>query len=180
MAFIDLLIHETAHKFELGNKSIAVVSALISKMNDRESGGVEGFLDQFRQAGFANTVEAWTTAAEQISITRDDVKTSLAAPLLQSLSEKTGVNEPLLSEILAFLIPPIICHLSSNQLSLTMRPDEMRKALWSGSNETDNESSFPLAKNFNQITPLTVPRAKASSLKEVRSKLLRAVQFFNF
>lgn len=156
MAFIDLLINETALKFELENKTIAVVSALISTMNNREFGGVEGFLDRFRNAGLADTVDAWVNEAEQLSLTGDEVEIALGSFLLQNLCEKTGVNNPLLSEIFAFLIPPVICHLSTIRLTLTMRPDEMRKALWTVSTEVEAESTdsnFPVSTGFSVPNP---------------------------
>ena len=154
MAFIDLLINETALKFELENKSIAVVSALISTMNNREFGGVEGFLDRFRQMGLADTVDAWVNEAVQVSLTGNEVEIALGSFLLQNLGEKTGVNNPLLAEIFAFLIPPVICHLSSRRLKLTMRPDEMRKALWAAPTEVESQSknsNFPVSTGFTAL-----------------------------
>ena len=186
MAFIDLLIHETAHKFELGNKSIAVVSALISTMNNRELGGVEGFLDRFRKAGLNPKVNAWVNEAEQISLTADEVENSLEPSLMQSLCEKTGVNNPLLSEILAFLIPPIICLLSSKNLSFTLRPDEMRKALWSVSTEPKNGlTELNLINRTNisvqdKFKSTFLPLTTGSSVKSLGSRLLRSLPFLNF
>ena len=186
MAFIDLLINETALKFELKNKTIAVVSALISTMNKREFGGVEGFLDRFRNAGLADTVDVWVNEAEQISLTGDEVEIALGSFLLKNLCEKTGVNNPLLSEIFAFLIPPVICHLSSSRLKLTMRPDEMRKALWTVSTEVEaesNDSNFPVSTGFpapNQPEQISSSLTNASSRKLFSSKLLRSFPFLNF
>jgi uncharacterized protein YidB (DUF937 family) len=183
MAFIDLLINETALKFELENKSIAVVSALISTMNNKESGGVEGFLDRFRNSGLADTVAAWVNEAEQISLSADDVEIALGPFLLRNLCEKTGVNNPLLAEIFAFLIPPVICHLSSNRLTLAMRPDEMRKALWTVPTEVEAESGKP---NFPAPAVFSSPNSpdqtstsfiNASSIKLLSSKLLRSFPF---
>jgi uncharacterized protein YidB (DUF937 family) len=129
MAFIDLLINETSLKFELGNKSIAVVSALISTMSNRDLGGIEGFLDLFRVAGFSPEVAEWVNGNSQILLTPSEIQTALPEEILQGLIEKTGIPHPLLSEILAFQIPSIICHLSSRQLTSLMRPDDIRKAL---------------------------------------------------
>jgi hypothetical protein len=186
MAFIDLLINETALKFELKNKTIAVVSALISTMNNKEFGGVEGFLDRFRQTGLADTVAAWVNEAEQISLTADEVETALEPDLLQNLCEKTGVNNPLLVEIFAFLIPPVICHLASHRLTLAMRPDEMRKALWTVSTEVEaesNDANFPVSTGFpapNQPEQISPSLTNASSRKLFSSKLLRSFPFLNF
>ncbi len=182
MAFIDLLINETALKFELGNKSIAVVSALISTMNNSEIGGVEGFLDRFRKAGLAATVHAWMNGAEQISLTSAEVETALEAPLLQSLVAKTGVNNPLLSEILAFLIPSIICHLSFNRVTLVMTPDEMRKTLWTVTNDSELADFRVPAKALEQMTtePILKSFSPVSSVKSLSGKLLRSFPFMIF
>ena len=183
MTFIDLLISETALKFELKNKSIAVVSALISTMNNRESGGVEGFLDRFRNSGLADTVDAWVNEAEQISLSADEVEIVLGSFLLQNLCEKTGVNNPLLAEIFAFLIPSVICHLSSKRLTLAMHPDEMRKALWTVSTEVESESgnaTFPVPAGLsspNSPDQISTSFINASSIKLLSSKLLRSFPF---
>ncbi len=166
MAFIDLLINETSLKFELGNKSIAVVSALISTMNNGDSGGIDGFLDNFRVAGFSPEVAEWLSGNTNIYLTPDEIKSALHGEILQGLSSKTGVPHPLLSEILAFQIPAIICHLSSRQMTSLTRPDDIRKALCSMPHEEpDNEFQIP------------APTIEMKPERSFRSKIFRSLPF---
>ncbi len=174
MAFIDLLINETEQKFALGNKSIAIVSALISTMNNSEIGGVEGFLDRFREAGLTTTVDAWVNDSEEISLTPNDIELSLEPSIIQELSHKTGFKHSQLTEVLAYLIPPIICHLAAKRASLAMPPDEMRKALWTVTNESEPELEIA---DSAESKPFSSPLQPLSSMKVLSGKLLRSLHF---
>ncbi len=168
MAFVDLLINETSLKFELGNKSIAVMSALISTINNRELGGVEGFLNRFRKAGFDHVVEEWMNGNSQTDLAAVDVVIAFNGKIIDNLLEKTGVPNPLLTEILAFQIPPIIAHISSNLAIASMRPDDIRKALWSVA-----------SKEPEVINPPIISALESKPIQSFSNRLFRSLPFIN-
>ena len=59
MALFDTLIRDASLKFNLGGNTDKLVSELMRAMSSPQTGGLNGFLDKFRKAGFADMVASW-------------------------------------------------------------------------------------------------------------------------
>ena len=55
----DLLIKEVAAKFGLGDKAGWILSTLLGLMFQKQSGGLTGFIDLFKQKGLASLASSW-------------------------------------------------------------------------------------------------------------------------
>ena len=137
MAFIDLLINETNQKFGLSSQGISVISTLVSVLNKQELGGFEGFLNRFRQAGLTENVNAWLDNNERNEglLTTQQLESALDHQFINICTEKTRLESTRLIEILAFIIPPLVRHLSASRAGQSSQPDQMRKALWNNPQE---------------------------------------------
>ena len=178
MTFIDLLIHETTERFGLGNKGIAVISALVATMNQPGSGGLEGFLNHFRNAGFTDHVQAWLTSDLEKPLTPNQLEAALPAATLQQIADKTQLPLPQTCEVLAFLAPLLVRQLASYQSELSAYPNDIRRALWSNH---PVPPTFVVAKGVEEPTaaPVRVPKLRqiAAYTKARGAKLLRTIPF---
>ncbi|MBS1807843.1 MAG: hypothetical protein JST84_06610 [Acidobacteria bacterium] len=145
MVFIDLLINETTERFDLGNKGIAVISALMATLNRQDAGGVEGFLTNFRRAGMEEYVEAWLAADPNKTITPAQLTAALPTITLQHIADKAKLSLLQTTEVLAFLIPILVGQLALYRAADFTHPNDIRRALWS-----------------NQLRSATTAVAKAS------------------
>lgn len=178
MTFIDLLINETAKRFGLGNKSIALISALVATMNQPESGGLEGFLTYFHQANLTDHVNAWLAADLGKPLTPNQLEAALPAATLQQIADKTQLPLPQISEVLAFLVPLLIRQLAGYQSELSSYPNDIRRALWSYQTVAP---TFVVAQEAEEPTvpPARVPKLRqiAAYTKSRSAKLLRTIPF---
>ena len=152
MAFIDLLINETNRKFGLSSQGISVISTLVSALNKQELGGFEGFLNRFRQAGLTENVNAWLDNNERNEglLNTQQLEAALDRQFINIFTEKTRLESTRLIEILAFIIPPIVRHLSASHTMHSSQPDQMRKALWNNSREFQRTTSLVSA-DFSMV-----------------------------
>lgn len=168
MAFIDLLIHETTEKFGLGTKSVAMISALVSTMNQPQFGGMEGFLNRLRQAGLTAQVNAWLQNEVEPILLPQQLEAAYDPATLQQLADKAGLDLPQTIEVTAFLIPLLVRHLAARKTLFSAQPDEIRQALWSHSPAVTVVPAAPLPFSLHQF---------AASTKARGLKLLRAFPF---
>jgi uncharacterized protein YidB (DUF937 family) len=155
MAFIDLLLQETTEKFGLRTKGVAVISALLCTMNNLESGGIEGFLNRFRQAGLTEHVNAWLQNDLDKPLTSPQLETALGRPSLQHIADKIGLPLVQTSAVFAHLIPLIVGHLAVQNSVFSAQPNEIRRALWS------DHSTLPPAIALNNQPEASLLRASS-------------------
>ena len=55
----DVLIREAGARFGLGDKALPLVQMLLAYMTAKESGGLAGFLEKFKAAGFGPIIQSW-------------------------------------------------------------------------------------------------------------------------
>lgn len=170
MAFIDLLINETTEKFGLGTTGIAVVSALVSTMNEPSSGGIEGFINRFRQAGWTEHVNAWLQNEAEPLLVPQQLEAALESATLQHLADKAGLPIEKATEVIAFLVPLLVGHLAARKAVFSSQPDEIRQALWS------NQIEPPQTDAISAVAPFSLHQFGATA-KSRGMKWLRALSF---
>lgn len=164
MAFIDLLINETSEKFGLGNKGIAVISAVVSTMNQPKYGGMDGFLKRFRQAGLSDQVNAWLQNEIEPPLLPQHLDLALDAATLHQIADKAKLPLTQTTEVVAFVIPLLISHLAARKITVSTQPDAIRQALWSNQNEPPPLAASAPPFLLNQLAL----SAKAQGLKLLR------------
>ncbi len=170
MAFIHLLIQETAEKFQLEKESVAVISALVATMNEPGAGGLESFLNRFRQAGMTAHVNAWLHNETIPPLAPEQLEAALTTSTLQQLAAKAALPLPQTTEVIAFLIPVLIGHLAARRAVFAAQPDEIRQALWSGQSATP-PAAISTPKQSHWLNQL------AANTKSRGMKLLRTLPF---
>lgn len=168
MAFIDLLINETTEKFGLGNKGIAVISAVVSTMNQPKYGGMDGFMNRFREAGLSDQVNAWLQNEIEPPLLPQHVEMALDAATLQQISDKAKLPLTQSTAVIAFVIPHLIRHLAARKITISTQPDAIRQALWSNQDVPPTLTASAPPFLLNQL---------ALSAKSQGLKLLRGFPF---
>ncbi len=168
MAFIDLLIHETTEKYGLGNNGIAVISAVVSTLNQPHIGGLEGFLNRFRQAGLSDHVKAWLQNEIEPALLPHHLEAALDSATLQQIAAKAKLSQTQTIAVIAFVIPLLISHLAARKAVFSAQPDEIRQALWSTQN---------IRLPITAAAPPFVLSQLVANAKSQGRKLLRGVSF---
>jgi OmpA-OmpF porin, OOP family len=105
----DMLIREVAAKFGLGDKAGWILSTLLGFMFQKQSGGLSGFLDLFKQKGLASIATSWLGGKglpQEINSTQ--LENAIGGNLIKDIASKTGLASGPIGSALAFMLPKIV------------------------------------------------------------------------
>ena len=105
----DMLIREVAAKFGLGDKAGWILSTLLGFMFQKQTGGLGGLLDLFKQKGLASIASSWLGGKgvpQEINSTQ--LENVIGGGLLKDIVAKTGLAGGPVGSALAFMLPRIV------------------------------------------------------------------------
>ena len=126
----DVLIREVAAKFGLGDKAGWILSTLLSFMFQKQSGGLSGFLDLFKQKGLANIASTWLGGKgmpQEINSTQ--LENVIGGNLIKEIASKTGLAGGPIGGALAFMLPRIVRALTPDGIIPTGIPSAISQYL---------------------------------------------------
>jgi uncharacterized protein YidB (DUF937 family) len=107
MATFDELIQEIDSRYCLGAKAGAFVQETFGLISG-QPGGIDGFLDRFKAAGFATEVASWSGGTEVVPLLGQEVEKTLGSDVISEIANKVDVNQSFARTILGDAIPKII------------------------------------------------------------------------
>jgi uncharacterized protein YidB (DUF937 family) len=113
MALFDSLVDEVNAKFNLNGKAQSLLAALLAFMNDTGSGGLDGFLDLFRRAGFDDAADSWVGDGANAALSPQQLEDALGAGTINDIAEGAGVEQATATSALAFMIPQVVDRLTT-------------------------------------------------------------------
>lgn len=96
-----------------GDSKAALMQAAIDLIQNH-SGGLQGLLGQFQQAGLAQHVESWIGSGANQPISADHIQQALTGDQLQAVAQQAGLDPAQASQGLASLLPELVNHLTPN------------------------------------------------------------------
>jgi uncharacterized protein YidB (DUF937 family)/outer membrane protein OmpA-like peptidoglycan-associated protein len=107
----DLIIKEAASRFGLGDKGGMLVQMLLSFMTNKDTGGLGGFMNLFKNKGMGDLASSWLgggAGAKEISGSQLESLFGGKGGLLESVAGKTGLGGSAITSAMGFLLPSII------------------------------------------------------------------------
>lgn len=115
MALFDSIIAEIGERFDLtGDRSKALLAALLGLMNDSKTGGLSGFKSRFSNANLSDKFSTWTTIGENAPISKEQIETSLGAETIAAVADRAGLDYETTVSAATFLLPLAIARLTAN------------------------------------------------------------------
>src|ERR1700737_4175290 len=111
MATFDKLIQEISARYHLGLKGRSLIQETVDLIV-REPGGISGFLDRFKAAGFAAEVASWVTGTDAVPLSGQEVEETLGSGVISEIADKAGVSQRFARTILGYAIPQILGQLA--------------------------------------------------------------------
>jgi outer membrane protein OmpA-like peptidoglycan-associated protein/uncharacterized protein YidB (DUF937 family) len=107
------LINSTATQFNLSDASVSsLLRGLLALMTSERWGGIDGFVDQFREAGLDHVIGSWVGGKEGRALTPSQVESALGASGLDGLASRSGLSREAVTSVLTFLLPRLIALLT--------------------------------------------------------------------
>ncbi len=154
----DLLIREVAAKFGLGDKAGWILSTLLGFMFQKQTGGLSGFLDLFKQKGLASLASSWLGGSGlPQAINSTQLENVIGGSLIKEIASKTGLASGPIGGALAFILPKIIRGLTPDGTIPTGIPSSIIQYLTGATEKAETPSPAP--------QPAPTPMPMAAELK---------------
>ena len=110
----DSIVRDVNKKYDLGDKADVLVSALLSLMTDRTSGGFAGFIERFQSAGLGDLANSWISSGTNTPVSNEQLESALGEDTLREISEKIGADYQTTVGASGYAIPHLVDDLTPN------------------------------------------------------------------
>lgn len=137
MGTFDFVLQPVRERFGIsGSSANSLLSGLVSFING-QSGGLTGFLDRFKQAGFGDVVSSWLGGGSVArAISPDALQNVLGGNAIANIASKAGVSASAASSALAFVLPAFIQKLTPGGAIPSRLPSDLTSLLGNGASST--------------------------------------------
>ena len=91
-----------------------LLQAALGMLTNKQTGGLGGLADMFRQAGLGEKVDSWIGTGQNLPVSGEEVQQALGPDQIIAIAQKIGIPPELASGALAKLLPQIIDHATPN------------------------------------------------------------------
>lgn len=124
---LDNLIRDVGSRLGLGEQARPLTQMLVAYMANPATGGVTGFLDKFRNAGWGSMVQSWmgnATAPLEPSGAQLESVLGTADGLLGKIASRLGLSAQQVTSAVAALLPMLISRLTAGGSVPSVLPAE--------------------------------------------------------
>ncbi len=114
MATFDELIKEIDSRYSLGPKASPLVQETLGLISG-QPGGIGGFLDRFKAAGFATEVASWSAETEPVPLSGQEVEETLGSDIIGEIAKKADISQSFARTIMGYAIPKIVVLLAQGE-----------------------------------------------------------------
>ncbi len=108
MTILEPIINEVSEQFGLRGKAGPLMTALLSLVSNERTGGLQGFLDQFRRAGLGETVSSWVSRGSNTPITTEQLERAVGGDTVNRIASNVGAARAGAAAALAYMIPRVV------------------------------------------------------------------------
>ena len=106
MGLLDSILSTVTGQTSTGGNGNPLLGALGGFLE--QSGGIEGLMGKFSQAGLADVFSSWVGLGENKAISAEQIQQVLGSSQIQSLAQQVGIDPARLSSLLAEFLPKVI------------------------------------------------------------------------
>ena len=87
-----------------------LLQAALGMLTNKQTGGLGGLTDMFRQAGLGEKVDSWIGTGHNLPVSGEEVQQALGPDQIAAIAQKVGIPADVVSGALAQLLPKMIDH----------------------------------------------------------------------
>src|SRR5215469_15680630 len=107
MALFDALINDLASRYGLGANAAPLVREVLNYVTG-SPGGLGGFLDKLKAAGYGSEVESWLGHADASPVSTQLLDRVVGSTALGGIASRLGLGTSLLSTVVGYALPKLI------------------------------------------------------------------------
>lgn len=131
----DVIIREAASRFGLGDKAATLVQTVVAYAINKDTGGISGLIQRFRDAGLGEIAQSWIsggTQAQAMSTDQSEVMFGQKGGLLDMVTSKLGMSREVVLPAIGYILPSVIGKLTPNGSIPSNLPDEVYNFIGQG------------------------------------------------
>lgn len=124
---LDTLIRDVGARLGLGDQARPLVQMVVAYMANPATGGLTGFLDKFRSAGWGSMVQSWlgtSSTPEVPSATQVESVLGSGDGFLNKIASRLGLPYDKVSTAVAALLPMLVSRMTPNGTVPSVLPTE--------------------------------------------------------
>ena len=137
MTILEPIINEVSEQFGLRGKAGPLMTGLLSLISNERTGGLQGFLDQFRRAGLGEMVSSWVSRGANTPVTTEQLDRAVGGDTINRLASSVGIPRAGAASALAFMIPRVIDLLTPEGVVPSRLPAWVNSFLGAGAARTE-------------------------------------------
>ena len=97
-----------------GSAQANQLTQLVTNLINSHPGGLQGLVQQFTQAGFAQQIQSWVSTGKNLPISAEQITQVLGSGKVQEIAKQLGIGQTDAAGGLANLLPHVVDHLTPN------------------------------------------------------------------
>ncbi len=108
MTILEPIINDVSEQFGLRGKAGPLMTALLTLISNERTGGLQGFLDQFRRAGLGEMVSSWVSRGSNTPVTTEQLERAIGSDTINRIATNVGAQPGVTASALAYMIPRVV------------------------------------------------------------------------
>ncbi len=108
MTILEPIINEVSEQFGLRGKAGPLMTELLSLISNERTGGLQGFLDQFRRVGLGDLVSSWVSRGANTPLTQEQLERAVGGNTISRMASNINIPRAAAGSALAFMIPRVV------------------------------------------------------------------------
>jgi uncharacterized protein YidB (DUF937 family) len=97
-----------------GGQHGGLMEVVIGLVNNPQTGGLAGLVEQFKQGGLGDAVSSWVGTGQNLPVSGDQIASVLGNGQLQEIASKLGLDVGAVSGHLAQMLPQVVDKMTPN------------------------------------------------------------------
>jgi outer membrane protein OmpA-like peptidoglycan-associated protein/uncharacterized protein YidB (DUF937 family) len=124
MALFDQLVADVRSRFSLGPKAEPLLQELLLLIKDHPD-GLDGFLNQFRSAGFEGQVASWPGESNGAALSGPEVEKALGRGVVAAIAGKVALGAGIAGDAIGYALPKLVGLLTPGGIVPKQLPDSI-------------------------------------------------------
>ncbi|HEY8462343.1 MAG TPA: YidB family protein, partial [Blastocatellia bacterium] len=176
MTILEPIINEVSEQFGLREKAGPLMNSLLSLISNERTGGLQGFLDQFRRAGLGEIVSSWVSRGSNTPITTEQLERAIGGDTVNRIASTHGIARAGAGAALAYMIPRVVDLLTPEGVVPSRLPAWVNSYL-SGGGRAEPVRTEPARTEPARTEPVRHRAAPVRRADTGRSTFLRLLPF---
>ena len=152
MALVDALIEDLASRFGLGANAGPLVQEVLNYVTG-SPGGLGGFLDKLKTAGFGSEMESWLGHADAPPVSSQLLERVVGSNALGGIASRLGIGTSLASTAVGYALPKLIGLLTPGGAVSAAIPSEIRNFMSAPAGQWTSRQFTPAPHVIDQVAP---------------------------